>query len=394
MSKKNYSCVLAFFLLLALNSCHADHEKDDVQLLQQQIDALSTQNALLSEESANQSAQSSQLQEQSVEEIASPSPTTDGSSSTEEESALDLIEIKPISIYEEPGEDGFKTLNFTLVYENPSDEWVYFDDNVIYSTIQTSDGYEYDLSSCNGYIAETIIMNTFLPPGFWGQSKDISCEVGEGMSGFSLAYLLKARIENEQSDDWPVIQEDWEEKIISLDKTYSVGSYPFIDPEGWEGYRNASQSNIQFVEPGQTIDTPFGYIIYEEISGELSVNWGDFLLSLSIYNDSPAHAITVRLLADVYTPYEYIFGRLDSTGYDDLEAWPDSDNTIGPLQEKRLVFPGDFSLERKDGNIQDKRETLQNSDFLCVTAQWISWEVEHESQDFYYPHIVCFDLTK
>ncbi len=304
-----------------------------------------------------------------------------------EGSALERMVIKPVMISEQPDGGGYKRFNFTLSFENPTDQWIYFDANAHHSPLITAEGYEYSLTDqCEGLIAGapyTLISGwSMLPPGFRVESGDISCRVGENTQVTGLMLLSKAQyLFNDALND-PTDMSRWTEVAVPLNRTYPTGKFPFIDPEGWEGYRRTTQGSVLVLQPGEIVSTPFADLAFDGIMEEWG-NCDDFYLVMRVMNTSPAYELQLQYYAQAITQYENVYG--------DVEG----ETLLGPLQQETLKLGGSLRVAGKITNpVGDWTCDMPKSDLLCLFGEELDYSLNHEVlQEYPFPHVICFDTT-
>jgi pSer/pThr/pTyr-binding forkhead associated (FHA) protein len=309
----------------------------------------------------------------------------------QEESALDLVEIKPIFYEETLGESGWKNITFVISIENISDNWILFDENAWFSRITTEKDFEYTfVDNCTGYVGTPptfISSNKYLPPGFRVQSFPINCQVPETSQSYTLVLLMKIA-SDPLTGDYPslVYDVDWTEISVPLDRIYETGPFPFINKDGWQEYRQNPPKGVHIVDANEKIQTPFGYVYYESIDDDRGESTADFYINLCVFNNHEGYELDVDYGSTAFTMYDNLYGyvRGESEG-------------IGPLSESCSNAVGEIFMRGKIiGPTSPWFSDMPKSEMVCAVSNgfWYALrDQENEDKFFPFPHIICFDTT-
>jgi hypothetical protein len=179
--------------------------------------------------------------------------------------------------------DGEQIIDFELAIENHTSDWGYVTLSVDdpRALLTTAAGAEY-------YLAEICEFPFYrkiqVPPDFVRNFGSISCALDAKSDEYEISVLISVEKRHMiESRGW--IYEEADELLaesfvnIAVDDI-TMPSYPFIRADGWSAYKIASPSGTVTLDPGQSWETDFGSIVFND----LRTDGSSHTLEVSIFN--------------------------------------------------------------------------------------------------------------
>lgn len=291
-------------------------------------------------------------------------PTVPVAEPTADQDALQPPEITlvVVSVTSVDAGSGWSELTMDLAVENQTDGWVMVEDSAG-SAVQTEDGDLWALT-WSGSPGD-------IPPGFRSrvdQEREALRVTGRVPAGSAANQLELAY------SAFPSGLEDVDEAYRDLHQLVKAEPvedllYPFVDPDGWEAYREQYSEQMVFLAPGETLNAPFALLSVEEIRFKPEGGpTAHYEFTLRAANGISGNQLLLDLRGDVWT----------STGF------------AAPIDSTCRVDWGGFV----DCPIRSERQAEEAGEpsQVCLLLHDPAWELQGrgEQGSLGQPLMVCF----